>query len=270
MIRDPKKASGGSRNELPVVSFKLGEESEVFRFMLDSGSTVNLLSKRKLTRVQVHSPKLRISTLGGSKVSVVGNTSAEELCYGHRRLGKFEFGVTDAPMNHFDGILGIDFLVGIGCLMDFKNGRLLLKGWSIPFESQMLRKRCTLLNLTIDEDTSSTEMVCSVIQDRKAEDEDFEEMERFCHYVQEKIRDPIRVRSAADCRVPPKHTGYLKVRTGNPPQKTAYIEPELLSSGLVVGGCCITTGCVTYVPVINVNDEGVNVKRGEPLLIMSQ
>jgi hypothetical protein len=56
------------------------------------------------------------------------------------------------------------------------------------------------------------------------------------------------------------------VRTGSPSQKTAYIDPELLSSGLVVGGCCITTGGVTYIPVINVNDEGVNVKRGESLV----
>ncbi len=117
---------------------------------------------------------------------------------GNKKIGSCNVGVRDAHMKNFDGILGKNFLEKIECMLDFKNGRMIVGEWSILFEKRIPKERCTLCNIVesggeeacynIDENDED----CRVKKDKNLmKNPELDEMKEFCAYMQEKIRDPI-------------------------------------------------------------------------------
>jgi hypothetical protein len=75
----------------------------------------------------------------------------------------------------------------------------------------------------------------------------------FFHYAGTKINKPVSLRCANTSLIPEWEQGYLPVEFPRIDRKySVLVEPTVLNNGLVVGGCIVSTGTVTALPVMNV------------------
>ena len=106
-IEEIRKDSKRPLNELPVISFNTSVTEKPQFFLLDSGSTDNILHERNIAKgVKLEPPRVSLKTLG-SRIPVVGQRRNVQLCHQDATIANTDFAVVAGTMDSFDGILGM-------------------------------------------------------------------------------------------------------------------------------------------------------------------
>ncbi len=216
-------------------------------FLVDSGSTVNVLQKETLDpQVKIRFPKTRIKTLGGDPISLTGSVARVNVQKGIASIGTTTFLITDAKMTKFHGILGKPFLKQIKANINLHKDRLELPLYTIPFVQQV------------------TSSFCGFCEDKESS---FPNPQHELAYAmfQDTLGENVRLRSAKNQEIPANSAGYLFVYTPKAHNgKQILIEPFELRQGLLVGGVLIQPerSNVSVIPVMNVAQYPVLVQRG--------
>ena len=93
-----------------MISLKTSVTEKPQFFLLDSGSTVNILHERNIARgVKLEPPRVSLKTLG-SRIPVVGQRRNVQLRHHDATIANTDFAVVAGTMDSFDGILGLPFL----------------------------------------------------------------------------------------------------------------------------------------------------------------
>ncbi|HLP44037.1 MAG TPA: RNase H-like domain-containing protein [Candidatus Nanoarchaeia archaeon] len=259
MIRDPKNASGDSR-ELPVVLLRTSFSDELLRFLVDTGSTIDLVSDSVVPLSQpVDTTGARISTLGGPKLRVKGSMQPVSLSFEEKEIGSLKMNVVQAPMKDFDGILSKIFLERIGTVIDLPGKCLRIGKITVPFLRQIKVNKDVLHSVRMEWEPYN-ENKTIVENESEKENDSFS----LFHYAGTKINKPVSLRCANTSLIPEWGQGYLPVKFPRIDRKySVLVEPTVLNNGLVIGGCVVSTGTVTALPVINVTRRPIRMKRGE-------
>ncbi len=232
---------------MPIIQLETSVTSGPLLFLVDSGSTVNVLHKDTLDpHVKIRFPKTRIKTLGGDPISLTGSVARVTVQKGIASIGTTTFLITDAKMTKFHGILGKPFLKQIKAIINLYKDRLELPLYKIPFVQKV------------------TSTFCGFCEDDEATNQ-AQHHESAYMMFQEMLGANIRLRSAKTQEIPANSAGYLLVYTPKAHNgKQILIEPFELRQGLLVGGVLIKPdkSNVSVIPVMNVAQYPVKVQRG--------
>ena len=108
-----------------MISLKTSVTEKPQFFLLDSGSTVNILHERNIASgVKLEPPRVSLKTLG-SRIPVVGQQRNVQLRHHDATIANTDFAVVAGTMESFDGILGLPFLRSVGAKLSFETEELL-------------------------------------------------------------------------------------------------------------------------------------------------
>jgi hypothetical protein len=103
-------------------------------FLLDSGSTVNLISEQVLTDGLKFVPSnVSVKTLGEKPVTMTGTIMKVSLMKGDATITTQNFLVTSSQLKDFDGILRTPFLSSGKAMLDFASHQLKTSQYALPF-----------------------------------------------------------------------------------------------------------------------------------------
>ncbi len=251
-LQQPEAYSSNSESkpscELPVICLETTASSSPNFFLLDSGSTVNILHERCLdTGLKLAPPTTSLTTLG-SRVPVVGILKNIQVKKGSATLCNTNFAVVSGKMDSFDGILGTPFLRSVQAELNFKTDEIVTPVHRVKF----MRRAWTHHHSyqVNDELEPSKDLV----------------QECFAAMLSEVNKGNIQLSASSTQTIPACTTAYLRVAC---PVKfvnnVMVVEPITLPSGLAIGGACIQSESRNdhYLPVMNLSESDVTVRRGD-------
>ncbi len=121
--------------KLPIITLDSPITNGPALFLLDSGSTVNLISEQVLTDGMKFVPsEVNVKTLGEKPVTMTGTLTKVLLMKGDAMITTQNFLVTSSQLKDFDGILGTPFLSISGkAMLDFASHQLTTPQYTLPF-----------------------------------------------------------------------------------------------------------------------------------------
>jgi transposase InsO family protein len=213
-------------------------------FLVDTGSSVSVLSSKVLyPGMKLHPARVKVSTLSGAYVNLLGKIKAQ-VRKNQASLGECDFLITDAEMKGFAGILGNDWLTKMGVVIDYGNRTVTCRSHAVPFARSV----------------SSKSPGIHVVKQFKSGTEQLTLAE-----ANQIFDNAVRLRSFEKVEFPARHVGYLPVTCSKEFQgKDLIVEPDVNTNSLVIGGTALNVGDVCgYVAVINVLTVPVLIKRGD-------
>ncbi len=121
-------------NKLPIVALESPLTNGPVLFLLDSGSTINLISEHVLVDGLQYVPSnVKVKTLGEKPITMTGSLAKVPLMKGPATIATQNFLVTSSKLKDFDGILGTPFLTSGKASLCFASQQLKTPQYSLPF-----------------------------------------------------------------------------------------------------------------------------------------
>jgi hypothetical protein len=229
--------------ELPVVCLKLSIADEPLLFLVDTGSSVNIVHHENVSPgVKLQIPKMVVSTLGGKRVTLRGMARNVQIFKGCASLGSANFVVVDEPMKGFNGILGAPFLNQVKAMINFQQNTINISVHQVKFVKR--------LKSNLHHCTATKVDPVSIL-------------ENLAKWKEVVNNESVILRNTDNICFPSWHVGMLKVHCPeNYRDEILLVEPTTLPNSLVIGGAVIQPNKDAYIPVMNVSNEEVRMKRG--------
>jgi hypothetical protein len=214
------------------------------RFLLDSGSSVNLFHSTHLSPgVKLQVPRIVVSTLGGKRVPLRGIARKVQLQNGLATLGQVNFLVTDEKMKGFDGILGAPFLNQSKVSLNFKSSTMTVSNHMVRFSNKTHANLCNCTEIELQDELNV--------------------LEGYANWTETVNKDNVILRNSENLEFPAWHVGMLKVYCPDEyANELLLVEPHSLPNSLVLGGAVIKPDKHSYVPVMNLSQAPVKLERG--------
>ena len=235
--------SDGSSSKLPLVILTVNIAEAPLIFLLDCGSTVNLITEKVLRAgIQLKKASMNVKTLGKNPIPLCGVIERVQIQKNSATLGNQNFVVTSAPMTTFDGILGMPFLKSLNVVLDFEKEEARIRSHRIPFFR-----------------TINAEMhTCQHIEQKT------EEPDCLYHMRNEVNQTNVKVTAMKNTKWPAMSQGLIKVRVPKIfANKTLVMEPVEMKQGIAIGGALVKPDKQGrfVLPALNVTDSGVEVRQ---------
>ena len=231
-------------SELPIVCLQTSISKYPLMFLVDSGSSVNLIKESVLyPGVKLGFPPLGITTLGGRGVSLRGIARKVSVRKGSATLGTANFLVMqDEDMPHFDGIIGAPFLKHVKAAIDYESGSMKVGNFFLKFIRNVTTSLC---HCQITE--PATHPIHQV----------------FANLAESIKEDSVLLRSTKRIVFPAWHVGVLEVICPEINKgQLLLVEPSSLPNQMIIGGTVIQPERTSVVPVMNVTDYPITIKKG--------
>jgi Aspartyl protease len=232
-------------HKLPVVTLNTSISKYPLQFLLDTGSSVNMMHEDHVSPgVRLQVPKIVVSTLGGNRVSLKGIARKVHVRNGPATLGQANFLITNERMKGFDGILGAPFLNQAKVAIDFQANSMHVSNHLVKFAKTIETNLCNVSSVEMGEDEENV-------------------LECYHNWIQEANKDNVILRVSERTDFPAWHTGVVKVHCPkNYENELFVVEPQILPNSLVIGGAVIQPEKYAYLPVMNLSFEPLVLKRG--------
>ena len=246
MTSDSTSASGESpkdASELPIVCLQTSISRYPLLFLIDSGSSVNLINDAVLQPgVKLNIPPVGISTLGGKRISLRGVARKVAVRKETATLGNANFMVTEVKMPNFDGILGAPFLNSVQAAIDYESKSMKIRNFHLKFVKTV---RSTFCHCQVDQVVGHPTLQC------------------FSNWMKSMNEDTVLLRASKTISFPAWHVGTLEITCPEEHvNQLLLVEPDSLPNSMLIGGAVVQPSKTGYVPVMNVTDHPIVVKKG--------
>jgi hypothetical protein len=231
--------------KLPIITLDSSVTNGPALFLLDSGSTVNLISEQVLTNGLKFVPsKVNVKTLGEKPVTMTGSLTKLPLMKGDATITTQNFLVTSSQLKDFDGILGTPFLSSGKAMLDFDSHQLKTLQYALPFlrfvETPVVHACCP------DESCSEKE----------------NQMNNLINEIRSSPLVPLILHGKTT--FPAMSNGLIRVQGPKRFVNTMIVmEPTCVRSHFLIGGTALTldNDAQGYLPAMNILDKQVEIKN---------
>ncbi len=218
-------------------------------FLLDSGSTVNLISEHVLADGLQYSPSsVNVKTLGDRPVTMSGSLARVPLLAGNATVTTQNFLVTSSKLKDFDGILGTPFLSSGKASLDFASQELRTSQYALPF-----------LRFVETPSVHACEPSNSCSEDNNV-------MYHLAQAVQSAPTVPLILHEKIT--FPELSSGLIKVQGPKAfANHTIVMEPSCIRNHLLVGGTAVILDSASraYLPAMNVLPKATELQAHQPI-----